>query len=92
MLHSTAGQFVHDGDCILKDIVRKGNVDYSGEPKEAGQAIEAFHRAGPRSELHFDPNEVMIFVACFCFWRISYFKHRYPGLFVPCLCRFARRL
>jgi len=49
------GKFTREADCILADIVRKGDKDHS---EGDGSSIHAYHRAGPRKDLHFDPKEV----------------------------------
>jgi hypothetical protein len=46
---SKAEKIIDHDDCVLHDIVRKG-----GSKSE----MTAFHRAGPRSEIHFEPSEV----------------------------------
>ena len=51
---SSEKNFVNDDDCVLADIVRKGSTDYT----KGDAAVNAYPRAGPKAELHFEPREV----------------------------------
>jgi hypothetical protein len=77
---SKAEKIIDHDDCVLHDIVRKG-----GSKSE----MTAFHRAGPRSEIHFEPSEVRAaIVTCggLCpvkYWRRILWRR---GFLCVCVC------
>jgi hypothetical protein len=58
------GKFTSEADCVLADIVRKGaaanDVAHGthGDATRGDRCVHAYHRAGPRKDLHFDPKQV----------------------------------